>query len=919
MALTAEQIAEARKEGYTDAEILQHYAASKGIDLKAARDEGYSDSEILSHFSGAEVEPQTQQAPQTESMLSSPELSGALGAGAGAVYSAKTLPVKAAKAFGTAVANRLPGVQPTPTTPSPSTYTTPAGINVEQTPGGMHPGAVGNAQFNVEQQQANKLHQNVPPGFEAKGTSRILTPVGMQEPAAALGGVPSTTRGSSILAQKRAEGWPIVRETTQAVKSAAPAIGGAAKNIMTSSPVAGAMAGYNLQDAMNRYREGDVTGATIGGIGAASQLLPRKGKAGLIKTGLGLGAAGLNALRGEPQGYANGRRVLLEQGIKTAKKLASDAPTGYLHHTEINPNPLVGSRYETKELGGLMPVKPISVESLKGKMVNANPWDDTSRNVQVLSVSGKPLINPVTTHGGHAYARDIEHAKKGIAGASGEAIAKRVQARADLASREGLNLGGTGEVVTLPSTMGKFSGNFAFPTTELYYDYFKQAEMPKRMVKELSDTLASRPGQSKGYYEAATHLNDPDIMEAFKQNSDFRKAFLEEMQKKKYQKILGINAEDAANAMADPNLIGVPRGYVGHTAIGMRPGAEITPSSNISYSHNTAGDYLGSLPHTPIQVMLNRPYEQAYQELAAKYPSKSPSAINQMAVGALETRGSGISELMDEQAINRIGQYHEGLSQGKFDPYDVNAALQYLKTPGIYKEGGEVKHMEKGGLAALAKKALKKYGVGLGLTAPFAAEAGQDVAKGDMGPALDLASGFLPAPAMAAYMGLAPSETAPMHMDQYPGRQGTDPLAGSGSVMEGYVPGMAAGGSTIKRMMNEVMEGFGPKVAKEIVPGAPHTYPPQVPAGTQWMQDYVPAAAQAAKPAPEIVYMGKYRRGTPEERAAAKMAQEDAMRSVLESRKQQYIKGLQESGWSPQDIDEHIAGPHAFGAPWIPR
>ena len=159
--------------------------------------------------------------------------------------------------------------------------------------------------------------------------------------------------------------------------------------------------------------------------------------------------------------------------------------------------------------------------------------------------------------------------------------------------------------------------------------------------------------------------------------------------------------------------------------------------------------------------------------------------------------------------------------------------------------------MDKGGLSALAKKALRKYGVGLGLTAPFAAEAGQDAMQGNVGSAMDLASGFLPAPLMAAYMGLGPSETAPMHMDQYPGRQGTNPLAGSGSVMENYVPRMAGGGSTIKRMMSEIMGAYGPKAAKEITPCAPHTYPPQ--ATGPWMRDY----QAAPRPAPKIEYMGK--------------------------------------------------------------
>jgi hypothetical protein len=61
-----------------------------------------------------------------------------------------------------------------------NTYTTPKGIEVEVTPGGMHPGAVGNAQFNTDEKLANQLHSNKAPGFKTTGTSRLLTPTDMK-------------------------------------------------------------------------------------------------------------------------------------------------------------------------------------------------------------------------------------------------------------------------------------------------------------------------------------------------------------------------------------------------------------------------------------------------------------------------------------------------------------------------------------------------------------------------------------------------------------------------------------------------------------------------------------------------------------------------------------------------------------------
>ena len=48
-------VAAAKKEGYSDAEIAEHLAKQKGFDIAGARKEGYSDAELLSHLSGSPV------------------------------------------------------------------------------------------------------------------------------------------------------------------------------------------------------------------------------------------------------------------------------------------------------------------------------------------------------------------------------------------------------------------------------------------------------------------------------------------------------------------------------------------------------------------------------------------------------------------------------------------------------------------------------------------------------------------------------------------------------------------------------------------------------------------------------------------------------------------------------------------------
>jgi hypothetical protein len=602
---------------------------------------------------------------------------------------------RAARATGTNAPSAAPNVKVTP-----QTTFNPKGVSVEQSLDNWRT-------YNEAQNEAAKtIRRDAALAKKYPNLTRAPSPAAQNLAA----------QKAQLAAKAPTLGSKIAAKTPGVVKDL-----GAAGNAMMKSGVtpwlgrgiAGAALGFEGADAYNRYQTGDTTGSIISGLGAlgsAASLIPHP-VTRIVGTGLGLGAGALNAYRdrqrekemqnvvgkaggGAIHGYNAGSAV---KGIKGVAKVSSKKPVnpeakGYLHHTTINPNPLVGTRYETRDLGGLLPVKQMRVEDLKGAMVNTNPWDLTSRNVAISSVSGRPLTKEYVTHGGHGYARDIEHQKNKIAGASSKEIAKRVQNRADEAYKEAEKLGGSGKVYTAPGSMGTFSENFALPTTEIYYDLFQQANLPKSVIKQQSDYIRNIPGKNNNYpYSKMPDLDDPDIMNLFEQNPDFRKEFLKLQQFKNNQKLLGVNAEDISNAMTDKDLMGLPRGYAGHTMIEMIPGAEILPTkSTKTYPFDTQGIYGGSIGHTPIPVLLNRPYEKAFQVNRAKYPNKPEAAIRSMAIGALERRKNGISEFMDEEAINRIGQYHEGVKQGKVDPLSIESGLKYIKQPGIYAEGGGV-------------------------------------------------------------------------------------------------------------------------------------------------------------------------------------------------------------------------------------
>jgi hypothetical protein len=323
-------------------------------------------------------------------------------------------------------------------------------------------------------------------------------------------------------------------------------------------------------------------------------------------------------------------------------------------------------------------------------------------------VSGVPLQSEIITHGGQPYARDIAHQEQGIGGASNEGIAKRIQDRINIASQEGSRMGGTGQVAVLPSTMGKGAENFAVPTFQTYYDLFNQAEHNPQRIQDFSDAIrgtakVNQKTKVKTYpFQDMMNLDDPRVVDQFMTNPDMRKAFIAQQQLKPNQKMLGVNAEDISAAHMYEPLVGLPRGMVGHTMLEANPGASIQPSKNVTYSHDQLMNYLGSTDHTPVPVMLHKPYTNIYQEMQAKYPEKNDAALHAMTLGAMERRKDNISQLIDDETINRVGQYHEGLKQGKFDQGDIRGALDYLNQPGIYQEGGEVKKFESGG-AAIAK------------------------------------------------------------------------------------------------------------------------------------------------------------------------------------------------------------------------
>jgi hypothetical protein len=396
-------------------------------------------------------------------------------------------------------------------------------------------------------------------------------------------------------------------------------------------------------------------------------------------------AAGLVAPFAKPAGLAAktvGKSALnellsqIESGTGIVGRNVVD-PRMYAHlpSTPLKPNPEVGTRFTGENLGGLVEKKPFKLEENLGSSVMIMPWDSSSRNFNIKSVSDIPV--DVTTHGGQNYARDIQHIKEGVAGASNEGIAKRIADREKIAIEENLAQGGTGKILHMPITMASGAENFSVMPMEVLQNILDTNKLSKAQIKALDESIKNYPITKNvgGKNVVLTPFTDfKGIMTEQGRNQlytgeginstagELRKAYVDRLGLKKNQEMLGYNLEDVIAAIQDPALRGVPKGSIGNTVIkSSEGGMKLTPSKNATYDTNFSGDYAGTLgANIPIEKLLEPTYNRIASELAGR-----KSDLRNMTIGAMEKRKSGVSTLVDDAMLEREYKYKQYLkSQG---------------------------------------------------------------------------------------------------------------------------------------------------------------------------------------------------------------------------------------------------------------
>lgn len=341
----------------------------------------------------------------------------------------------------------------------------------------------------------------------------------------------------------------------------------------------------------------------------------------------------------------------------------------YRQSTPLKPDPSVGTRFEREYMGGLLDKTPLKLEDYQGSSVMIMPWDSTSRNYKILGVSDEALANPIITHGGQDYARDLAHIEQGIAGASNLGIAKRIRDRDTMARMENIQAGGTGEILHLPVTMGSGSENFSVMPVEVLLNFADKANLSKASLKEFDDSIRNfKVAKGKGEDRKVSYpfkdfkgiMSEEGRVQMYSGEGvdstagELRKAITDRFYLKENQEKFGFNAEDISAALTDPALVGVPKGYVGNTVIMSTPeGMHLRPSVNRTYNTDFTGQYEGTLGQSlPVEVLLAEKFGLLGNEFAGK-----TGDIRNMVLGALEKRKEGVSQMVDEQMIERYYKY----------------------------------------------------------------------------------------------------------------------------------------------------------------------------------------------------------------------------------------------------------------------
>lgn len=337
----------------------------------------------------------------------------------------------------------------------------------------------------------------------------------------------------------------------------------------------------------------------------------------------------------------------------------------YLAHTPLKPNPLVGTRYKTADLGGIAPRTPINWKDWEGASIMTYPTDMLSRNRRIDNVSDIEIASPATSVGGLMYAADLDNIANRIGYASNAAAATSQNNRAMRAIEENLKLGGSGRVLMAPHTMPRGGENFSTTPTEVALSIMDTVNPSAAALNLLSDRVRGATVKGvKGKYKDFVGFNDSGLRDQlFKGEGlpagsagDLRKVVIDKLSSAEAQKAFGFNYPDLQNAILDPNVMNKSPFLMGDTIFEALPQLGTSKGLHPAYSDNMPGVFVGNSSGAPISEFMGNLYaRKRLGQVGKPGPRLGEFADpDQLTRGQLSTAGEDISMFLDKKQIKRL-------------------------------------------------------------------------------------------------------------------------------------------------------------------------------------------------------------------------------------------------------------------------
>jgi hypothetical protein len=544
----------------------------------------------------------------TDDMVENPLTYGVAGAGAGLVA-------------GPTLTKGVDMVTPAPLKPGatpigapPVTAPAAPAVGGYQSQHGFHPGATSNAQFNLQQAQANPLAKAGAdlPGYHVPGNSRLILPTTIGE---------STTPVAPEPIPKKLTPKQKATMMMQSPKASPP-------NRVGQMYGAGMAAGQGA-DAINQAKQGNIGQAAISGIGSIGGAASMSSNPRLRLLGRAVTTAApiLRSMTAPEEkaaggltGYAAGKAV--KGGLEAAKKLFDPR----FDKRVLEQEKLLNQVLHTERTGP-KDIPKIYLPDYEGYPVITSMSDRSAAGTRLKGINNVMFNQPVDLPGGQEFMYGD------MAWASGINPVNQIMEEAvQLKKKTGK------DPLYAPWRMAPTGSDFAHMTGETMLAY-AQSAMGKSQKKDLNNLV-------KKFIPDWAGVDDPRSIQQFVSAPSKVRKSVQVAMDRDLRDAGSLGLGEARLAIADPAQINAPEGGLMHVAKIHADKPIIEVSGHASYPRGVPGEGLGQIEG---DFMATQILPQMVKERGIK-DVRNPSAQD---IRALQMKP--YSTIMDDKLLKALG------------------------------------------------------------------------------------------------------------------------------------------------------------------------------------------------------------------------------------------------------------------------